>query len=363
MDSFKKNSIKSIFIDSDSANNKATMSKIVWLFSLIILTTFMIALGAYTRLSGSGLSMVDWNLITGIIPPLTENQWMESFSTYKKFPEYQLIKTAMSLEEYRFIYLVEYSHRMLGRLIGLVTIIPFLLLSIMQKLNGREKFHGVCLILLIIFQGLMGWYMVQSGLIDVPNVSHYRLAAHFFLALAFITYCTMLLLSYCGFFSRSAKKTSSLFLALLVALVVIQAIFGTFVAGLDAGFVSKTYPKMFGQWLPLSQILPPNENFWTSFMQNPSTIHFFHRHFGVVVSLLVFIYCLKHLFSAQKSTESMAFFIAFSLSLIQPVLGIFTLLTGVNPWIAILHQLGAVFLFQSIFFLWLKSMRISPVEN
>ena len=363
MDSFKKNSIKSIFIDSNSTNDKAITPKIIWLFSLIILTTFMIGLGAYTRLSGSGLSMVNWHLITGIIPPLTENQWLESFSAYKEFPEYQLVKKNMTLEQYRFIYLVEYSHRLLGRLIGLVTIIPFLLLAWTQKLNKKEKFHGISLILLIIFQGLIGWYMVKSGLIDVPYVSHYRLAAHFSLALAFITYCSMLLLSYAGFFAKSTKNTSSYFLALLIALVSIQTILGTFVAGLDAGFVSKTYPKMFGQWLPFEQIFPAGENFWTSLMQNPFTIHFFHRHLGPIISLIIFIYCCKHLLSAQKKSESITFFIILAISLIQPILGIFTLLTGVNTSLAILHQLGAVFLFQSIFFLWLKSMKISLIEN
>lgn len=352
--------IKNIFICSPLTHRfflctKDEKIKILWLLTLIILTLMTIALGAYTRLSGSGLSMVDWHLIKGIIPPITHKQWLESFEMYQQFPEYQLKNMHIKLSDYQSIYLVEYSHRLLGRLIGLVCIVPFLIFLWTKKLNKTEIIHGILLIFLVAVQGAMGWYMVKSGLVDVPRVSHYRLTIHFFLALIFMTYANMLVLAYAGAFEKKKSTLNvSYTWSIVLILLIVQSVLGTFTAGLDGGLVSKDYPKMFGQWVPLAQIFPQNKSIGQNFLENPSTIQFFHRHLGVLIALIIAVFCGKQLIKKGNSSDKLIYKITLNITMLLPILGIATVVTQVNFFLAIIHQLAVVALFQCIVFLWIS---------
>ena len=164
-----------------------TVNKIVinWLYICLVMIFIMINIGGITRLTQSGLSMVDWKPLMGIIPPIGEEQWLDSFNQYKQYPEYQKINkfSMMTLSDYKFIFFWEYFHRIFGRIIGLTMIIPFLYFSLKGYLNKDISKKMIFSIFLVIFQGLLGWYMVKSGLVNVPHVSHFRLASHLLLAL------------------------------------------------------------------------------------------------------------------------------------------------------------------------------------
>ena len=342
-----------------------------WLAALIFLTFCIIILGSFTRLSGSGLSMVDWQPIMGIFPPIFQEGWEDAFKLYQQFPEYQLVKNKMTLEEYKFIYLVEYSHRMLGRLIGLVTILPFAYMWVMDKIGFRDKMHGIILSFLIVLQGIVGWYMVQSGLVDQPSISHFRLALHLSLATIFVTYAILLLASHEGKRRKQRYTTisgakinekNSLFLPIFWTigffLLICQFLLGAFVAGLDAGLVSSNYPKMFGQWIPSEQLNHLQSFFSFDWLYHAVSIHFLHRHLGIIVGLLLATLAVNDLRKKHfPSSHRKVAMIMLLLCLLQPILGIMVVAMRVPTFLAISHQVSAVLLFNCTTFLWIKHIK------
>ena len=316
----------------------------IWLYTIVLMVFAMIFIGGVTRLTDSGLSMVDWKPIMGVIPPLGEDQWNETFNKYKQFPEYKLINHRMNLSEFKSIFFWEYFHRLFGRLIGIAFFIPFLYFFIRKKINrsfAKKLFVGF---FLGGMQGLMGWYMVKSGLVNKPDVSHFRLAAHFMLAFLIISYLYWLILeiNYEGRkLSLKINETGQRFMMFFVSffsfIIIIQFLYGAFVAGLDAGLTHNTFPKMGRSWVPLEVI---NAGF-SELYNNSVVVQFIHRLFGYVLLTLALtgIY-IRHkiectLLKKELLYLCMAIFIQFSI-------GVATLLLLVPVGVASLHQIGGV---------------------
>ena len=258
-----------------------------WLKICCIAISLMILVGGITRLTQSGLSMVEWKPVTGIIPPLNKEQWEAEFEKYKSYPEYKKINQykLMDLNQYKNIYFWEYIHRMLGRIIGLLFIFPSIYFYFRNYIDYNLFKKFFIAILLVIFQGVLGWYMVKSGLVDIPHVSHYRLTLHLLLAFYLLAYTYWLKLS---IDKEKLEKNNSanLFHAnFIVCIFVVQIIFGAFIAATKAGKLWNTFPLMNGELFPL-QILSLKP-FYINFINNMMMFQFMHRY----IAVLLLIYC------------------------------------------------------------------------
>ena len=244
----------------------------------------MVIIGGLTRLTGSGLSMVDWNLVKGIIPPLTPYEWQETFNLYKQYPEYQIKNYTLSLSEFKTIFFWEYLHRMIGRLLGLVFIIPFVYFLITKQLNKKLIIRTSILLFLGSTQAFLGWWMVKSGLVDKPDVSHFRLAAHLTTAFITFSYTFWIILTLIFPNKKTYNKKLYKISSYLVVLLLIQIIYGAFVAGLEAGKIYNTWPKMNDKWVAESvyAITPV----WKNFTEGLAGIQFIHRTLAFIVLFL-----------------------------------------------------------------------------
>ena len=314
-----------------------------WLGICCVLVFCMVVLGGVTRLTDSGLSMVRWEPISGMLPPLTETAWQAEFQHYREFPEYQKINAGMSLDAFQRIFYFEYAHRMLGRLIGLVFAIGFVWLWARKHLSRPLVPHLIAMFVLGGLQGLMGWYMVKSGLVEIPHVSQYRLTAH--LGLAISIYLYMLWVLYKLLERRSAPvvsrglRRSSWGLGVLAFATVLS---GGFVAGLKAGHAFNTFPLMAGQWIPPGYLaLEPT---WRNFFENIATVQFNHRLLAISTFALVLVFVIrvlkdKALRPLRKPTLTLA-----GVATIQVGLGISTLLWFVPVALGAMHQAVALIL-------------------
>ena len=326
--------------------NPETRTLIRWLYFLNAAILVMIAIGGTTRLTGSGLSMVDWNPIMGVIPPTTELEWQEVFDRYKAYPEYQDLRPDMKLAEFKQIFFWEFLHRVFGRVIGLIWFIPFVFFLFTNKI-ARERWPSLLAVgLLIAFQGVLGWYMVKSGLIKLPYVSHYRLAAH--LTTAFFLYAynvwwigRMLPVEERRMYDHAEPRFARLLVVLLVFLV-LQIVYGAFVAGRDAGLVSNTFPKMMNDWVPSGMFTA--KPVWKNFVENNVFLHFFHRFLGTV--LLFAIVALW--FQAQRFRLSIRQKLGlngvFTFMVLQFIFGVATVVSRVDIKLAVIHQVNACLL-------------------
>mgnify|MGYP001344128612 CR=1 FL=1 len=321
-------------------------SVIIWLFSGCILILIMVVVGGITRLTHSGLSMVNWSLFMGAIPPLSEVQWQETFDLYKNSPEFKKINFNYNLSDFKKIFFWEYIHRLIGRILGLVFIIPFIYFLIKKKLTKKLILQSIILFSMGALQGAIGWWMVKSGLVDNPDVSHYRLAVHLvtaFLTCAF-TFWVALPLIYSGQRQGNIRILNNL--RILFLLIVIQIIYGAFVAGLNAGVGFNTWPKMNGEWIP--QAVYSIEPLWRNFIETPYGIQFIHRSLAIIIVIyILYIWFLGKKINIQKRQKSTINLI-FSIVLIQTILGILTLIMIVPLSLALLHQIGAFFLLMSV---------------
>ena len=310
-----------------------------WLYLGLILVGLMIIIGGITRLTHSGLSMVEWKLIGGTIPPLNENQWQETFTKYQQFPEYKKINTGMSLSEFKAIFFWEYLHRLFGRLIGLIFIIPFLIFWTKKWLENSQKKKLLILLGLGALQGFLGWFMVESGLVDIPAVSHYRLATHLLTAFTLMCYIYWLILS----FNNVERQPNQIINRLskgLISLLVIQIIYGAFVAGLKAGYLlpleGGVFKSIFGYSLRSANDF--------SLLNNGFDIQAFHRLFAWVVFAISIIIYNKSKNTNLKTTGMLVF----GLVITQISLGIATLLLSVQIHIATTHQFIAILLLLAV---------------
>ena len=338
--------------------------KISWLFSLWILGMAIVMLGGLTRLTDSGLSMTNWSIIAGSIPPLSLEAWQTSLSHYLDSPEGKLINQDITLARYRFIFLMEYSHRMLGRLIWLWVLIPFIFFYVKKSLTNKEIIYHICLVALISLQGLAGWYMVKSGLVDEPKVSHFRLALHFWLALFFIAAIFIRIVYLLdkrqekvtlaiGWFIKNFFITHRM-LAFITLLHALQIIYGNFMAGLDAGLISNTYPFMFGRLIPTLEDLFPLATVGDNLFSNPVFVHFLHRHLGMLLFILISGYYFTVRWQKKDYRHpklNLALNCYLGIIIFQVMIGIGLIFSNVGMISALLHQLSTLFTVFSLLFL------------
>jgi cytochrome c oxidase assembly protein subunit 15 len=315
---------------------------IIWLISGIVLVASMVVIGGITRLTHSGLSMVEWDLVMGSVPPMNEAEWLATFEKYQTSPEYQKINFDFELADFKTIFWWEYIHRVMGRLIGIVFIIPFIIFLIQKRFDKPMIWKMVGLLLLGGFQGFMGWYMVKSGLVNNPFVSHFRLAAHLLTAFLICSYIFWLILDLIGTKSRviTVKAINSVLSAYAV-LIVIQIAFGAFVAGLKAGMFYPTFPLLAGELIPGQIALAYAEFGMASWFNDLTTVQFIHRWLGMLALFGVLGIWLNYgnrvTGQDKKSINTLVLLV-----LLQSALGIITLIYGVPLVPAILHQIIAL---------------------
>ena len=329
-----------------------------WLFLCCFLILCMILLGGYTRLTHSGLSMVNWSPIMGVWPPLNTQQWLDLFAQYRQFPEYRFVNHDMNLEGFKAIFWIEYAHRMLGRLIGIVFFLPFLVFLGTRKLTTGTAIRLSSIFLLGGLQGGMGWYMVKSGLINEPNVSQYRLAVHLFLA--FVIY-SMIFRTAMQMAARPAERVGSMTgtksgsgyqlpFRLLMGSLLVLIISGGFMAGTRAGYIFNTFPRMGGEWIPAG--LWSMQPAWKNIFENGITIQFTHR----LLALMVFVFtCSFVLFVLSRFRTDVdvrrATLLTAGLLLVQLLLGVSTLVLRVPVAFGVAHQAGAVAFLSALLYL------------
>lgn len=351
---------------TDRRNSRAL---VIWLFSGCFLVFAMVVIGGITRLTGSGLSITEWNVIMGSVPPLNENDWQIVFGKYKDSPQFQKQNFFYELSDFKRIFWWEYIHRLTGRIIGLVFIIPFAWFLIKKQIDKNLLPWLLLIFALGGFQGFLGWYMVKSGLVNNPSVSHYRLATH--LIAAFATFGLIfrtaigLVLTYPGSSFTLYKKIRKLSNGFFF-LVIIQIIYGAFVAGLKAGLVYNTFPKMGDEWMASSVAIAFVNNGWRSLTENPASIQFIHRSLAWA---LVIYFCVIGYFVFKSEEKKMltkqqtdALKLVGITLVFQFLLGMFTLIYSVPVVMGVLHQSGAFLLFAAVLYL-LHVFRLTPDDT
>jgi len=330
--------------DSTALVNSHNRRIAIWLFVCCAMVYAMVILGGVTRLTGSGLSMVEWDPIFGILPPLDQASWEETFQLYQQSPEYRKINLGMDLDGFKRIYWFEYSHRLLGRTIGTVFLLPFLFFLAKGWIRRPLAPKLVTLFVLGGLQGLLGWYMVKSGLIDNPHVSQYRLTAHLGLAILIYAYMFHIALGLWLGERRTASTPGGLrhAAALLTGLVFITVLSGGFVAGLKAGFAYNTFPLMDGRWIPEAIFM--QSPVWRNFFENIATVQFVHRLLATLVFISVIVFWSFARRYTLPATVTTGLHLMLAAAVLQVSLGISTLLLHVPVALAATHQAGALLL-------------------
>ena len=323
---------------------------IYWLITGCALIFIMVVVGGITRLTHSGLSISDYKLISGTIPPMNLEEWNEAFELYKQYPEYQKLNYHFTLEEFKDIYFWEWIHRVIGRFIGIVFIIPFLYFLIRKQLSRSTIKKALILLFLGGFQGFLGWYMVKSGLVDKPDVSHYRLAMH--LTTAFITFAYTIWVALDLWFpvKKEIQKGLRNILRLALVLLIIQIIWGAFVAGLDAGWIHNHWPLMSDGKLIHETVFIEQDPVWKNFIEGKSGVQFIHRYLAyIVVGIIALLwYRTKKMDLTILQRQGMNSLMI--LVIIQFITGVFTLILQVPVWLGVLHQVWAFFLLAALTF-------------
>ena len=312
----------------------------IWLLSTIIMVILMILIGGVTRLTDSGLSMVEWRPLWGFLPPISQFEWNRVFELYMKSPEYIFKNKGMSLEEFKEIFFWEYFHRLWGRLIGIIFIIPLLFFIIVKKIPKSILSKLFLILFLGGLQGLIGWWMVKSGLVNDPTVSQYRLTIHLSNALLILSLLIWVYLDV----KEGVSQIKPDFSFFMFSILFITIIAGAFVAGMDAGLMYNEYPFMGDSLIPENygeyQLLDPFEN--------PASAQFHHRHLALFTTLCTLFYCYKYYFESEdKKVKKLSLLISIVVCS-QFTLGIITLINMVPVYLGAIHQTGAVILFISL---------------
>ncbi len=320
--------------------NTAVMN---WLFVFTFIVALLVVFGGFVRLTRSGLSIVEWNPISGVMPPMGQQAWDEEFSKYQQTPEYLLINTEMTLPEYQYIFYMEWIHRIIARLAGLFYAFPVFYFLFKKTIPFREFGVYFAMGMLFIAQAFMGWYMVASGLVDRPSVSHFRLTLHLLLALSLLSLALWTALGHKFGFPDASKKPQwslpSRLSAWALALLVLQITYGGMTAGLKAGHVSDTWPLMFGKLIP-----PGLFSAWLNLLESPQTIVFIHRWLAwlgliIVPAVVYLVWKQGYPQDIQKGLLWLVGAVA-----LQITLGVLTVLSYVNLHAALTHQANAIVL-------------------
>jgi len=329
-----------------------------WLLLVTFLVSLMIIVGGLTRLTDSGLSITRWDLISGILPPFTLKNWEKSFLLYQQIPEFKLLNSSMSLDEFKKIYWWEYSHRLLGRFIGIVYIIPLLYLSFKNSLPKKTLLTLYIILALILIQGVVGWYMVKSGLTERTDVSHYRLALHLFLAFAIYI---LLLWNYLKYHKQQTLCINNRLLLYITFFfmfcLIIQICVGALVSGLNAGQIYQTWPLMNQSYFPDDSNIKDLLSF--KIFETPSIVQFIHRNIAYFIILLfsfisVIVYKNDDFFYLRTNILYVFVFLLF-----QIFFGILTIISGAQIVFASMHQIGSIFLITASLILVFKNSKIN----
>ena len=316
----------------------------LWHLIVILLLISLISIGGFTRLTNSGLSITNWELFSGILPPLNEQSWDSYFSLYKTIPQYNELNVGMTIHEFKYIFWWEYIHRLLARFLGLVYLLPFIFFVLRKIIYKNNFYYYLSILLLFIFQGFLGWFMVKSGLSVNVDVSHFRLAAH--LGVAVI----ILLLIFWAFLNSRNQQlgiklfTNSQLLLIFLLLIYIQIIFGAFTSGLDAGRIYQTWPYMNLNFLPDEVTL--KSFFSKEIFTDRAHVQLLHRLNAYLIFIVFVIFYAYKLKTKEIHLTSLTWILFFLI--IQIFLGITTLISGLNIYLAALHQLTSIFLVMSI---------------
>ena len=342
--------------------NRAVMT---WIFTFMSFAIFLVVFGGFVRLTRSGLSITEWNPVGGAIPPLTQQAWQAEFAKYQLTPEFQKVNYNMTIDQYKTIFVIEWTHRIIARLAGFVFAIPLFVFVFRKTVPWKEVGIYVVMGILFLSQAILGWYMVASGLVDQPYVSHYLLTGHLFLALILIGLSLWTALGHYYGFSNTNKavRTSVATKVTVVGLVLllIQIAYGGFTAGLKAGYISNTWPLMLGQIVPqglLSQVHPLLLNL----VDAPLTVVFIHRWFAFVV-LAAVAYIFRLIYQQKFPSDVVqGINLVAALVILQIILGILVLRSQVLIPIALLHQANAIALFASVIYV-LHRLRASDLKS
>jgi len=333
------------------AKQKQDNKKVIyWLLTGCFLIFIMVVIGGITRLTHSGLSISNYKLISGTIPPMNDIEWQNAFNLYKQYPEYQKLNTHFTLQDFKDIYFWEWLHRFIGRLIGLVFFIPFLYFLIKKQLTKPTIKKSVLLLALGAFQGFLGWYMVKSGLVDNPDVSHYRLAAHLTTAFVTFAYTFWVVLDIIFPDKKQINKRFRNLIRVGLCVLFLQIIYGAFVAGLDAGFIHNHWPLMNESKFMHETVLIEQSPLYKNFIEGKSGVQFIHRilSYIVVAFVLIIWYKAKKIYLTtyqSKGVNTLLLMVG-----VQFLLGVFTILLQVPVWLGVAHQIGAFLLLTAMTF-------------
>ena len=320
-----------------------------WLLFMFWIISIMIIVGGLTRLTDSGLSITQWELFAGFLPPLSENAWNNYFDLYKKIPEFKLQNYDMTISEFKVIFWWEWIHRFLGRLIGITYLVPLIYYT--YRTSFKKMMNLYLIFFLICFQGFIGWYMVSSGLVDRVDVSHYRLAVH--LMIAFII-LSLILWNYFDLknFNLPEKNINFNLSLFLLFAVYAQISIGAFVSGMDAGTIYNTWPMMGSNYFPDDNNI--SNLFDLSVFSDPSLVQFLHRNLAYLI-IVFYIYILFKIYRNNLKKLYVPIHLIGLFLVIQVILGILTLLNGAQIYLASMHQISSIFLVSScIYFLYLN---------
>jgi len=346
-------------MNNDLQVTRSSRPVAIWLLVGVFMIIIQVLLGGITRLTGSGLSITEWKPIMGALPPMNDQDWNIAFEKYKQIAQYKYLNADFTLSDFKSIFFWEWFHRLWARLIFVAFIIPFVIFLIQKRFKEGMVRPLLILLLLGALQGLVGWIMVQSGLEDsqLLYVSHYKLAIHFIFALGLLCYALWFALQLLVPAEQiTINKPLRSFTGWLIGLLVVQLIYGAFMAGLKAATAAPTWPDMNGVWWPQNIHSYGERHFpGVSFLyDHPLMIHFIHRNLAYVVTVLVIIWTWK----AYKTVGSRLFqstrWMALFLVLLQVVLGVLTVLNSISPdrflWLAVAHQFIAMLLLLALFF-------------
>ena len=333
-----------------TVNPKINNQLSLWLITMFWIIAIMIVVGGLTRLTDSGLSITEWQLFSGVLPPLNNDDWIMYFNLYKKIPEYQLQNYNMTLQEFKIIFWWEWGHRFLGRVIGISFLIPLVYFSF--KIKFYKLLNLYLIFFLICFQGFVGWYMVSSGLVDRVDVSHFRLSIHLLIAFLILS---LIFWNYLKtkVINNNTRRISVFLPLIFLILVFIQIVVGAFVSGMDAG-------KIYNSWPLMGNTYFPNDNdfrdlFKLSAFSDPSLVQFMHRNLAYLIMFFYFFIFYKiyknKIYDLYKSINILGILI-----ILQIILGIYTVIYGAQLYIAAMHQLSSIFLVSScIYFFYINT--------
>ena len=339
-----------MYIENNITKNQMSF----WLGSMFWIIALMIIIGGLTRLTDSGLSITKWELFAGFLPPLNDEKWIDYFEQYKQIPEFKLQNYSMTLVEFKVIFWWEWIHRFLGRLIGIIFLLPLIFFSF--KVRFKKLINLYFIFFLICFQGFIGWYMVSSGLIDRVDVSHFRLSIHLIIAFFIISLIlwNYLKLNLNIYFDKNLNLSLPL---IFLFLIYLQIVIGAFVSGMDAGQIYNSWPLMGSNYFPDDTIV--SNLFYLSSLNEPSLVQFIHRNLAYII-LIFYLIILFKIYNKKLLNLYFAINLVGLFLFIQIILGIFTLLSGAQIYLASMHQISSIFLVSSSVYLFYLNTNRQP---